>query len=256
MRNVKIGGNKERIEIESEEVVRDARAALAKLQEGTQKANHLIEDLKQRLEEVDEVETFAKNVNYYRQKQAELESLLAEVTATRAAAETAQNNAVLMRSAANAALAEAAIHDTSIAQSVEANEYAINQWRQELGNANNVYTGLEMLRPNENITFGEVLEAMSVPSVGYFTVIFPGKSPDPFAATLLADREFLPDLEYYVQATINRFADGYAAEVRWTAKDVNGVFAPMTYEDRTVMGKFDTGWAVRAYYANHNVMSF
>ena len=257
MRSFRIGGNRERLEIMDEQVVLDAREALAQLRTVKTEAQQLVTDLRERLAEVDDIETFAQNVNYYRQKQQELEALLAEVTATRTAAETFQKNAERMLSAANTALGNAAIHDASIAQSVEANEYAIDHWRQELGNANNVYTGLGMLGLSQASTFAGLLASMATPSVGLFHLSWrAGQEVPNFVKTMFGEkREFLPDMSYQMNLTVDKNEGGYMATVAWTAFDANEVYSPITYEDRTVMGKFDTGWAVRAYHATPNVMS-
>lgn len=241
------GGADDAAAADAEQAAIAANQALARLQAAKTEAEQLVIDLRARLAEMDDLDTFTQRVNYYRQKQQELETLLGQLNQTRAAteeardeAQTALRSASLERGNANRYLAE-------VSQVAESNSQVLDMWRIAIGDANNVYTSLAMLNYSDAATFAQVLDRMATPSVGYFSLEFPGLLVPEFVSTLMADREFVEDLTYQLFATVHKTEVGYMASICWTAHDENGVYSPMTFEDRVEMGAFNTGWVVRQY---------
>lgn len=241
-----IGGVTEATTLTTEQAVIAANQALAQLQAAKTEAEQLVINLRTRLAEMDDLDVFTQRVNYYREKQDELETMLAQLNQTRAATEEARDEAQVALRSASLEKGNANRTRAEVAQEVEANAAQIALWRQELGNANNVYTRLEMLGESDASPFPDVLQSMSGSSVGYFFFVFDGDSVPNFVSTAFGDtHEFIEGLSYRMQFTINRHLTGYLASVVWTAFDGNGVYSPVTYEDRAVFGTFDTGWVVR-----------
>lgn len=242
------GGADDAAAVDAEQAAIAANQALAQLQAAKTETEQLVIDLRARLAEMDTLEQFAQRVNFYRQKQDELETMLEELGATRAATEDARDQALTMLNSASEQRGETSRNRAAIAQEVEANAEHIALWRQELGNGNNVYTGLEMLGLGEDASFPEIISAMSAPSLGIFSFDFAGDGVPGTVSTMFGDtREFLPGLMYQLLLNIQRTDWGYWARACWGSHDGNGVFSPLTYEERTVMGGFDSGWVVQQH---------
>lgn len=242
------GGADDAAAADAEQAAIAANQALAQLRAAKTEAEQLVVDLRARLAEMDDLETFAQRLNYYRQKQDELEAMLEELGATRAATEDARDQALTMLNSASEQRGETSRNRAAIAQETEANAAQIAQWRQELGNGNNVYTGLVTLGLEDGASFAEIIAAMSVPSLGVFSFEFAGDEAPREVSTMFGDdREFLPELMYQILLNIQRTDWGYWARVCWGAYDGNAVYSPLTYEERTVMGGFDSGWVVQQH---------
>lgn len=244
------GGAGDAAAMTAEQAAIAANQALARLQTAKTEAEQLVINLRARLAEMDDLDVFVQRVNYYREKQDELETLLGQLGQTRAATEEARDEAQTALRSASLEKGNANRYLAEVTQVAESNSRALDMWRIGLGDANNVYTSLAMLNYSDAATFAQVLDRMATPSVGYFSLEFPGWLVPGFASTLMTDmrdREFEENLTYQLLATIHKTEVGYMASICWTAHDENGVYSPMTFEDRVEMGTFNTGWVVRQY---------
>lgn len=241
------GGAEDVAAMTAEQAAIAANQALAQLQTAKTDAEQLVINLRSRLAEMDDLDTFIQRVNYYREKQDELETMLSQLNQTRAATEEARDEAQAAMHSASLERGNANRYLAEVSQVAESNSQVLDMWRIEIGDANNVYTSLAMLNYSDAATFAQVLDRMATPSVGYFSFDFPGWLVPEFVSTLMADREFGEDLTYQLFVTIHKTEGGYMASICWTAHDENGVYSPMTFEDRVEMGTFNTGWVIRQY---------